>query len=745
MHEASGTSDLTATTIIFMRFLTLFFLFSSFACAAQHPVAFAKKSELEGVAKQLSRYPILQNSFSDIKKNVDNYIGKDVDVPFQKDPAGGYTHERHKDNYVLVFQAGLLYNLTGDQRYATIVKNILIKYAALNPQLKKHPQATSSSPGHIFWQALNDANWLVYCGLGYDLVRNSLTNEERKTIENGAFKPEVDFITGDLESWFNLIHNHGVWACAGVGIVGIATDNPAYVKMALYGTKGDGKSGFIAQLDQLFSPDGYYTEGPYYVRYALLPFYIFANALNNSNPGLRIFEHRGNILQKALRSGLQQTNTDGTFFPFNDAIKDKDYTTNELVTAIGIAWKAYGPDTGLLTVVRKQDRVLLNDGGAAVAAALSASKNVPPDYPYTSVRYTDGAQGNEGAISYLRAGKGAGLTTLGFKYASHGLSHGHFDELNLILFDKGSEVLQDYGSARFVNIEQKYGGRYLPENTSYASQTIAHNTVVVDEASQFGGKEDEAEKYSAEEVFAGLNGPAQAVLARDVHAYKGVQLSRGLYLLQLPGGNRRMVVDIFRVLSADQHQYDLPFQYKGQVIHTNFAYKANTAMQQAMGRKNGYQFLWKEAEAELHDTIAQFSFLNNGTYYTISSLVDDSARLFFTRTGANDPNFNLRREPSYIIRKKGGNKSFINVIEIHGKYDAVTESSTGATPAVHSIRLLQDDAAMTVVELSVDGKKLIVAQCNNDAGAQSAHSFHAGNENMDWKGPYAVVYEGRKL
>ena len=29
------------------------------------------------------------------------------------------------------------------------------------------------------------------------------------------------------------------------------------------------KAGFLAQLDGSFSPDGYFTEGPYYLRYAI--------------------------------------------------------------------------------------------------------------------------------------------------------------------------------------------------------------------------------------------------------------------------------------------------------------------------------------------------------------------------------------------------------------------------------------------------------------------------------------------
>ena len=56
---------------------------------------------------------------------------------------------------------------------------------------------------------------------------------------------------------------------------------------------------------------------------------------------------------------------------------------------------------------------------------------------------------------------------------------------------------------------------------------------------------------------------------------------------------------------------------------------------ETLGKKNGYQYLWKEAEASLKDTLAQFTFLNNRTFYTISTLVEDSASIFFTRIGAS--------------------------------------------------------------------------------------------------------------
>lgn len=712
------------------------------ACTlAQHPNTFLTKAEAVELKAGITKYPLLTNSYNEIKLQVDQWLDKDVDVPLPKDPAGGYTHEKHKANYMLVFNSGILYNITGNKKYATLVKNILLKYAALNPTLQKHPQATSSSPGHIFWQALNDANWLVYTGMAYDLVYNSFSAAERKTIEEGAFKPEVDFFTKDLKNWFDLIHNHGVWACAGVGIVGIATNNKHYVDMALYGTEKNGKSGFIAQMDGLFSPDGYYTEGPYYVRYAILPYYLFANALDHAKSELKIFEHRNRILQKALLAGLQQTNTNGTFFPINDALKEKDYTSNELVTAIDIAWKVYGADKGLLTVAKKQDKVLLSKGGASIAAAIATAKKIPTLYPYKTIEFTDGNKGDEGGVSLLRNGTGNKLSTLIYKYTSHGLSHGHFDKLNINLFDKGNEILTDYGSARFIGVEQKYGGRYLPENKEYASQTIAHNTIVVDESSQFSGDEKVAEKFHAEKLFSSItNDAVKVVAAKEDNAYKNVHLQRTVYMLQLPDG-RKIIADFFNAASATEHQYDLPFQYNGNLISTNFKYAANTKTQETLGTKNGYQFLWKEAEAVVKNNLAQFTFLNNRTYYSISSLLQDSTQLFLTRTGANDPNFNLRREPAYIIRKKGSNQSFINVVEIHGSFDPIMEYSSDAYAAVQSIKLLHNDDDITVAAIIIAGKQLLIAQCNKDFSVQSKHTF----KNITWTGPYTVLYNETPL
>lgn len=719
--------------------LTIILLLPPAFMQAQHPLTFFTRQEAADVRTNLPKYPLLQASFNSMRKEVDQWLSRPVDVPVPKDQAGGYTHEVHKFNYTLMFNAGLLYNITGDKRYADLVKQILLRYAALNPTLTKHPAATSSSPGRIFWQALNDANWLVYTGMAYDLVRNALTPAERKTIEDGAFRPEVEYFTRDLRSWFNLLHNHGVWACAGVGMVGIATDNKAYVDMALYGTEKDGKSGFIAQLNNLFSPDGYYTEGPYYARYAILPYYIFANALRRARPELNIFGQRDRILQKALLAALQQTNLDGKFFPLNDALKDKDFTSGEIVLAINIAFEVYGRNDGMLAVAARQGRVSLNKGGITIAAALTKDAARYKYYPYTSVEYRDGVNGDEGGASFLRAGENELLTTLIFKYTSHGLSHGHFDKLNINLYDRGNEILSDYGSVRFVNVDQKNGGRYLPENEAYAVQSIAHNTLVVDEASHFNARENISEAHHPVKIFSSTGGLEQVVSALDTNAYSNVSMRRTVYLLNK--GKARFMVDLLDVRSPEEHQYDLPFHFNGQVIGTSFKYKTAANEMKPLGRKNGYQFLWKEAEAMLRDTVASVTFLNGKTYYTLSTMVNDSGTVFFTRSGANDPNFNLRREPAFILRKKAKNQLFVSLLDIHGNYDAVSEVSVNSHSTTKLARVVRHDEQYTIIEINSGKTKIIIAQCNSNADAKAKHQVAYDKSMLQWTGPWLVDYQ----
>ena len=115
--------------------------------------------------------PLFARELAAARKSVDAGIRAGIDVPVPKDRGGGPTHERHKANYKLIQQAGALYRLTGERRYADYVRDLLLAYAKLYPTLANHPAASDQVPGRLFWQSLNDSVWLVHAIQGYDAVR----------------------------------------------------------------------------------------------------------------------------------------------------------------------------------------------------------------------------------------------------------------------------------------------------------------------------------------------------------------------------------------------------------------------------------------------------------------------------------------------------------------------------------------------------------------------------------------------
>ena len=154
----------------------------------------------------------------------------------------------------------------------------------------------------------------------------------------------------------------------------------------------------------------------------------------------------------------------GLFFPINDAIKSKGIDTIELVHGVTIAY-GLTKNSGLLDIADKQQQIILTGDGLAVANALDEGLATP--YAFKSIAYGDGADGKQGALVIMRQ-EARGEQALLFKPAAQGLGHGHFDKLTWQFYDNGAEIVSDYGAARFLNVEAKYGGRYLPENKTYA-------------------------------------------------------------------------------------------------------------------------------------------------------------------------------------------------------------------------------------------------------------------------------------
>ncbi len=718
---------------------------------ASHPSLILTKSGVNDIKSALGSIPIFDNTLAAAQETIDRAISYGFDVPIPKDYSGGYTHETHKKNYVLMQKAGVLYQILGDEKYAKFVKDMLFEYAKMYPNLPVHPKPRSYARGKLFWQCLNDSNWLVYTSQAYDCIYEYLTKEERDILEKDLFKPYANFISKQNPQFFNRVHNHSTWGNVAVGMIALVMEDDDLLETALYGLKDinldktlkdndggyinkDGKFGFFANLDEPFSPDGYYTEGPYYQRYAMYPFLIFAQALQNKKPALKVLNYKDGVLLKGVNALLNLTDADGDFFLLNDAQKGMSYFNSSLVSAVDIAYHFGGNNPELLSIAEKQAEVTLDDAGLAVALGIKEGKSKP--FKKQSIELSDGANGDEGAVGILRSGD----LELVHKYTAHGLSHGHYDKLSFALFEDGKEVIQDYGMARYVNVEQKGGGNYLKENKTWAKQSIAHNTLIQNEESHFQGKYDIGSRYHSNKyIFGTENENIQVSSAKEENAYPGTQLHRTMVLIKDAEYKNPYVLDIMRVESEKENNYDMPIYYLGQIIQTNFKYAKND-VSQILGNSNGYQHLYEEASAVATGENIKLSWLIRNKFYTYSAITSNNDEVLLTRIGANDPSFNLRNEPGLLLRKNNTkNTVFVSTIESHGTYNPVSELAVNAYSNIKRIELLLDSKAYTAVEIVTNNDKrkaFVIANQNNDK--ETTHKLEINNTEISWQGPYVL-------
>ena len=742
-----------------MRYLAIILTLIIFSCSSQaqdHPNLILTKEGVDKIKSQLGSMPKFDATLAATIAEVDVEITKGIIVPVPKDLAGGYSHEVHKKNFFILQKAGVLFQITSDEKYAVYVRDVFLEYAKLFPTLDRHPATRSYARGKFFWQCLNDANWLVYTSQAYDCIYDWLDKKTQEKLNKELFRPMADFLSVETPQFFNRIHNHSTWGNAAVGMIGLVMDDKELIQRALYGLEikdgagatdndggtiqieGQNDAGFMAQIDHSLSPSGYYTEGPYYQRYAMYPYLIFAQALANKKPDLKIFEYRDGVLIKAVYALLDQTNTKGEFYPVNDAVKGMSIRSRELINAVSLAYHFGGHDEYLLPFIEMQDRVPMNDAGMDAAVALTKG-----DYQFAnrkSVELGDGANGDEGALGILRSSSKENEVSLVMKYTKQGMGHGHFDKLSFIYYHNAFEVFQDYGSARWVNIEQKDGGGYLKENKTWAKQTIAHNTLVVNNESQYLGNTKEADKHHSDPyLFDVDNENIQVMSAKENNAYPGVKMHRTMVLIKDATLEYPIVVDLYKISSEKNNNYDFPFYFQGQVMTTNFKYQ-NIPILEKMGEKFGYQHLWKEAEGKPLEKTAQLSWFNGVNFYTLTTTAASDDELIFGRTGATDPNFNLRRDPVFIIRKNDLSSTlFASTFEVHGEYSPVTEIGTNSYSKVASIEVLRDDEKYSIVEISFISKnRWIFVMTNNKELLNNNHKINLGERTLEWTGGFSL-------
>ncbi len=120
---------------------------------SDHPSMILTKQGVKDIRANLGSIPVFDETLAVAQSEVDAEIEKGIEVPIPIDYSGGYTHETHKKNYVLMQKAGVLYQILDDEKYAKFVKDMLLEYAKLYPTLPMHPKRVHMQEVNCFGNA----------------------------------------------------------------------------------------------------------------------------------------------------------------------------------------------------------------------------------------------------------------------------------------------------------------------------------------------------------------------------------------------------------------------------------------------------------------------------------------------------------------------------------------------------------------------------------------------------------------
>ncbi len=153
-----------------------------------------------------------------------------------------------------------------------------------------------------------------------------------------------------------------------------------------------------------------------------------------------------------------------------------------------------------------------------------------------------------------------------------------------------------------------------------------------------------------------------------------------------------------------------------------------------LGKANGYQHLWVDATGTPEAGNATLTWLNNQRFYTYRMLLPEGAKIILAESGANDPNFNLRREPVLIQRLSSAtDATFVSVLEPHGFYDPAGETVTDSKSCIAALRHFRvTDADIVVLELT-DGRTVTLAVAD-EADAAKVHQAVVDGKALGWTG-----------
>jgi hypothetical protein len=491
---------------------------------------------------------------------------------------------RHSDNGGAARDNALAYRFTGEQQYAKNAARILLAYADVYSSyaLKDTNNRQTASAARVFAQTLDESVWLMPVAWAYDLISDSgvLSPGERAHIERDLLRAAVTVINRNNAG----ISNWQSWHNGAIGAVGFALDDADLITQAI-----DGRSGFRYQMKNSVLSDGAWYEGAWsYHFYALDPLTQLAEMA--ARAGIDLWSDRA--LRSMFEAPLRMAGPDLNLPAFNDSGAVSLVSSDRLYE---LAYARYR-DPIFAGVLGRRTR----GKEALFWGAAELPSSTTPALPAAVFP----ASGN----AMLRAGGSDHYIAM--KFGPHGGGHGHYDKLGFVSYARGTTMAVDPGTQPYA----------APTHNTWDKMTVAHNTVVVDQATQ-------AEATGELKGFAALPGISAARAAAGT-AYKQASLERTMIL------TAEYAIDAMAANSREgaEHRFDWVYHNNG-VLSTPL----QTVPGAGFPANNGYQHLTNARTAATgEDWTATFDANDpSGTYGSV-----------FTSPGGIPSRFEYTREQS---------------------------------------------------------------------------------------------------
>jgi hypothetical protein len=363
---------------------------------------------------------------------------------------------------------GLLWQTTGEEKYAKAGRDILLQFADL--YLKYPTENTILGPAHVFFGTLSESFWGVDMAYGYDFLYDyqGFSPADRKKIKEQLFYPLAQITQQFPES----ASNRQLWYNNVSAAVGFLYGDQELIDFAMNGTYG-----FDWQLGSALPESGFWPEWSGYHFVALRGMIHLAEMARHNGIDLYHREIAGRTMKKMFDApfALIKPNLE---FPRN---KDSGGgRILEYATFWEIGYSVYRDSLYLalldLTGLQRGKQVVGEESGARESENPISLFNLVPELPgYKADIYPEQSINLKGnGFAVLRNGTGKDHRYLYLDYGIMGGEHGHPDRLQMGYYALGRSWIVDPLNEQYFN----------PNLQLWYRQSIAHNTVVLDQTSQ---------------------------------------------------------------------------------------------------------------------------------------------------------------------------------------------------------------------------------------------------------------------